>query len=92
MVVDLAVSLLVILAGSIGMLLLLLLWFGDGSAALQPEGELDLILDEEGQRAVHNADDPFIPMPDHLKTRDEMVAWMTKELPKLTAGASRNER
>jgi hypothetical protein len=25
----------------------------------------------------------FIPMPNHLKTRDEMVAWMTNELPKL---------
>ena len=24
-------------------------------------------------------------MPNHLKTRDEMVAWMAKELPKLTA-------
>jgi hypothetical protein len=27
----------------------------------------------------------FIPMPSHLKTRDEMMAWMTNELPKLMA-------
>jgi hypothetical protein len=24
-------------------------------------------------------------MPGHLRSHDEMVAWMTKELPKLTA-------
>jgi hypothetical protein len=24
-------------------------------------------------------------MPNHLKTSDQMVDWMTKELPKLTA-------
>jgi hypothetical protein len=33
---------------------------------------------------VYDSGGPFIPMPNHLKTRDEMVAWMTKELPKLT--------
>ena len=27
----------------------------------------------------------FIPMPDRLSTRDEMVAWMTRDLPRLTA-------
>lgn len=26
-------------------------------------------------------------MPDSLKTREEMVAWMTRELPKLTTEA-----
>jgi hypothetical protein len=30
--------------------------------------------------------EPFIPMPNHLTTRAEMVAWMTEELPKLTEG------
>jgi hypothetical protein len=34
---------------------------------------------------VYDSSGPFIPMPNHLKTRDEMVAWITKELPKLTA-------
>jgi hypothetical protein len=27
----------------------------------------------------------FIPMPSRLSTRDEMVAWMTTDLPRLTA-------
>jgi hypothetical protein len=27
----------------------------------------------------------FIPMPSRLSTRDEMVAWMTRDLPRLTA-------
>jgi hypothetical protein len=27
----------------------------------------------------------FIPMPARLSTRDEMVAWMTRDLPRLTA-------
>jgi hypothetical protein len=34
---------------------------------------------------VYDSSGPFIPMPNHLQTRDEMVTWMTKELPKLTA-------
>jgi hypothetical protein len=34
---------------------------------------------------VYDSSGPFIPMPNHLKTCDEMVAWMTKELPKITA-------
>jgi hypothetical protein len=27
----------------------------------------------------------FVQMPDHLKTHEEMVAWMTRELPDLIA-------
>jgi hypothetical protein len=34
---------------------------------------------------VYDSSGPSISMPNHLKTHDEMVAWMTKELPKLTA-------
>jgi hypothetical protein len=30
--------------------------------------------------------DSFMPMPDHLTTHAEMVAWMTEELPRLTEG------
>jgi hypothetical protein len=82
---DLALSLLAILAGSLGMLLLLLLWFG--SSTIEPEFESSLhpILGMRDQMAIHDTQGPFIPMPEHLRTADEMVAWMTKELPRLTA-------
>lgn len=33
---------------------------------------------------------PFIAMPDSLKTHDEMIAWMTDELPKLTTDLMRS--
>ncbi len=35
--------------------------------------------------AIYESHSPFIPMPENLRTNDEMVEWMTKELPKLTA-------
>jgi hypothetical protein len=81
-----AVSLLVILAGSIGMLLLLHTWFGSGAMTPDHEDELDLAFGSGDPAAIRDTHDPFIRMPDHLKTTDEMVAWMTQELPKLTAG------
>ena len=43
------------------------------------------VLGAKDQREIHDPKSPFIQMPDHLKTHDEMVAWMTRELPKLTA-------
>jgi hypothetical protein len=46
---------------------------------------VDPIISLELPIKVYDAGGSFIPMPNHLKTRDEMVAWMTKELPKLTA-------
>lgn len=49
---------------------------------------IDPILGARDQVAVHDTPGPFIPMPDHLKTRNEMVAWMTQELPRLTSGMS----
>jgi len=85
LLLDLAVSVLVILAGSLGMLLLLLLWFGDRTIAVDLDSDLDPILGERDRAAIYESHSPFIPMPKHLRTNDEMVAWMTKELPKLTA-------
>ena len=35
--------------------------------------------------ALHGWKSSHIPMPDHLQTNDEMVVWMTQELPKLMA-------
>jgi hypothetical protein len=46
---------------------------------------VDPIISPKLRIKVYDSGAPFIPMPNHLKTRDEMVAWMAKELPKLTA-------
>ena len=85
MIADLAMSLLVVLAGAVGMLLLLLTWFGGRTITPEIEDGLDPILGARDPIAIYESQGPFIPMPDHLKTRDQMVDWMTKELPKLTA-------
>jgi hypothetical protein len=90
LIADLGISLLVILAGSVGMLLLLLVWFGGRTIEPEIESDLDPILGARDQAAIYDTHSPFIPMPPQLKTHDEMVAWMTKELPKLTADMTRN--
>ncbi len=82
---DLAISLLVVLAGAVGMLFLLLTWFGSRSITPEIEDDLDPILGARDPTAIYESHGPFIPMPAHLKTSDQMVEWMTKELPKLTA-------
>ena len=82
---DLAISLLVVLAGAVGMLLLLVTWFGSRSLTPEIEDDLDPILGARDPMAIYESYGPFIPMPTHLTTRDQMVEWMTKELPKLTA-------
>ena len=35
--------------------------------------------------AMYGWKSSHIPMPDHLRTKEEMVAWMIDELPKQTA-------
>jgi hypothetical protein len=85
MVMSLAIDLFAILAGFVGMLWLLVAWLEetDEPAASLADGppadrsQITPVADNEG---------PFIPMPSHLTTRAEMVDWMTRELPRLTAG------
>jgi hypothetical protein len=50
-----------------------------------PAATTDPLIGAKDLTAPHDPKSYFIPMPDHLKTHDEMVAWMTRELPKLTA-------
>lgn len=50
---------------------------------------LDPITGERDRVEIYDSGGAFIPMPNHLKTREEMVAWMTKELPKLTDDLSK---
>ncbi len=45
---------------------------------------IDPILGAKDQAAIHDTDTSFIPMPDHVRTNDEVVTWLTKDLPKLT--------
>ncbi len=85
MVIELAIALLAAVTGFLTALWLLLLWLGDGAAAREPDWIFDPILGKRDQAAIYDSYEPFIEMPDHLKTHDEMVAWMTKELPRLTA-------
>jgi hypothetical protein len=82
--VDLAIAVSAAVIGFLTALWLLLLWVGDGAVA--PETHwIDPIMGERDRVAIYDSYGPFVPMPDHLKTHAEMVAWMTKELPKLTA-------
>jgi hypothetical protein len=86
---DLAIALLATLTGFLAALWLLLLWLGDGAMTPEPDWSLDPILGKRDQVAIYDTYEPFFEMPDTLKTHDEMVAWMTKELPKLTADRSK---
>jgi hypothetical protein len=81
MVVGLAVTCLAALGGFLGAVWLLLFAVGDGSAP-EPAAGGSLDIDHP---ALGDGDGPFIPMPSDLRTREEMVAWMTTELPRLTA-------
>lgn len=84
MLTEVAIALLAIVAGFLAALWLLLLWLGDG-VDLQAEHDLDPILGTRDPVAIYESQGPYIPMPDHLKTHDEMVSWLTKDLPRLTA-------
>jgi hypothetical protein len=81
---DVAIAVLSAFAGLTAAVWLLLLWVGDGATDPLDERYLDPILGARDPIAIHRSEEPFIPMPAHLKTRADMVAWMTGELPKLT--------
>ena len=53
-------------------------------------GPVDPIMGAKDQAAIHDVDTSFIPMPDHVRTNDEIVAWLTKDLPKITARLPRS--
>jgi len=52
---------------------------------------VDPILGPKDQAAIHDIDTSFIPMPDRLRTNEEVVTWLTKDLPKLTAELTRSK-
>jgi hypothetical protein len=92
-------SILVLLVlGWIGALALLFLW--TFSQLLRPDrvhSAVDPITGARDRRAVYRPSGPLIqphpnvlvPIPDHLTTQEEMVAWMTKEMPEAVKCRSR---
>lgn len=85
MIACVTITLLAPVAGFFTALYILLLWLGDGCISPEIESDLDPILGEQDKVAIYEVQTDLIAMPTHLKTADEMVDWMTKELPKLTA-------
>lgn len=90
-----------LLLGCSVILLLSLLW--TVRCLLRPDHEpsgVDPILGARDRVAVYRPSDPFIrphrdvlvPVPDHLTTSEEMVAWMTKEMPRIVETAARPRR
>ncbi len=86
---DLAVCLLMNFLGGAAALLLPL-WFSGRTIDPKIESPLDPILGRRDQAAIHDTVGPFIPMPNDLQTKDEIVAWLTQELPKRTSELSRS--
>jgi hypothetical protein len=89
----------VLLIGWIAGLLLALVWAL--RELLWPSSELsgvDPIPSARDRVAVYRPSAPliqphpgvFVPMPDHLTTHQEIVAWMTKEIPKVVERATRS--
>ncbi len=65
-------------------------WIGRSTTDLTIMSPIDPILGAKDQAAIHDTDTSFIPIPDHLRTNDEVVTWLTKDLPKLTEGLTRS--
>lgn len=81
MIANATILLLAPIAGFFTALWLLLLWLGDGRGS-EAQVHDGFVSGDEGFIGPQETDEPFVPMPGHLKTREEMVVWMTKELPK----------
>jgi hypothetical protein len=88
MLIDLSIGLLCALFGFVGSIWLLLVAFGGDM-----EDPVEPFADDAFSRTDGAGSDPsipFIPMPGHLRTREEMVHWLTEELPKLTAAVAQS--
>ncbi|MEZ0170892.1 hypothetical protein [Microvirga sp. TS319] len=88
---SIALALLALALSCIGILWIVGVWISQRihSVWSRPTGGLDPITGPKDRMAIYDTGGPFIPMPEALKTHEEMVAWMTKELPKLTAEAGK---
>ncbi len=84
---DLEIALLLVLLPALTALFMDIVWTLHRATLLPRDmpSRFDPILGKRDRVAIHDTYGPYIPMPKDLRTKDEMVAWMTKELPKLTA-------
>jgi len=86
-IADIALDLLAILGGTLGMLCLLVVLFGRKPPIVpyqEPFGT-----DETDDTGGVDLTSPFIPMPTHLNTHADMISWMTRDLPSLVEEASK---
>jgi hypothetical protein len=82
---DFAVTLLLACLGTAAVFLVLF-WPSRGSTDPAITSLVGPILGANDQAAIQDSDTSLIPMPDHLRTKDEMVTWLIQELPRLTSG------
>jgi hypothetical protein len=87
---DLSMTVLLTLLGA-AVIFLVPLWLSRRTTDPTMTSPVDPILGAKDQAAIHDTDTSFIPLPDHLRTNDEVVAWLTKDLPKLTEGLTRSK-
>jgi hypothetical protein len=90
-VTDVELALMAALAGLAGAIGLRLMWISHRipTPRRARHTAFDLITGARDRVAIYDSGGSFIPMPSHLKTSEEMVDWMTKELPKFTGNPSR---
>lgn len=86
------IALLAIIAVCLGVMCLFGVWISGRieAAWAKPQVAVDPIVGPRDRIAVYDTGRSHIPMPERLKTHEEMVAWMTKELPKLVAESGRS--
>jgi hypothetical protein len=92
MIIGPAIASLIIVVCLIGIAVLHLLHLGSRLRAPVETSPQDPASGSSDRVANYSSPGPFISMPNDLKTRDQMVAWMTKELPKLTAQIAIQEK
>jgi hypothetical protein len=81
---DFTATLLLACLGAAG-IFLVPFWLSHRTADPAITSPVDPTLGAKDQAAIHDFDTSFIPMPDDLRTRDEMVTWMVRDLPRLTS-------
>lgn len=86
---EFAATVLLACLGAVG-IFLVPFWISRGATDPTITSPVDPILGAKDQTAIHDIDTSFIPLPDHVRTNDEVVEWLTKDLPKITAGLTKS--
>jgi hypothetical protein len=86
-VVDFGILVLLLVSAclaALGLVLFEMAWSFNWPTGGRPRG-IDPIRGAKDRVAIYDTPSLLIPMPDDLRTHEEIVAWMRDELPKLTA-------